>query len=290
MTGFGRAEGFGPGARWRCEIRSVNGRGLDLKLRLPSGWEELEPAIRLAVQQRIRRGSLQLTLAIERVETAQAVSLDVALLERLLALGAPYIEAGKAAAPRWDGLLALRGVLRAADSEDAEAAAARETALQAAALAAIEAALAELVESRAREGKSLREVLSALLDQLGKTAAAARQEAAQAPQAQLQRLRERLAQLAVDIDPARLAQEAALLAAKGDVAEELDRLEAHFGEARLLLQAEDPVGRRLEFLVQELSREANTLCAKATTLTLTRLGLDLKAMIDQFREQSANVE
>lgn len=287
MTGFGRADAAAAGMHWRWEAKSVNGRGLDLKLRLPPGWDEAEAAIRQAVASRFRRGSIQLSLQVEREEAAAGVSLDEALLERLLQAGAAHIAAGRVAPPRWDGLLALRGVLRAGEPAPDEQA---DAALRGAMLETLPAALDALLEARAREGAALAEVLGGLIRQLQAALLAARQEAAAAPVAHAARLRERVAALAAEVDPARMAQEIALLAAKGDVTEELERLEAHLAEAAHLLGSSEPVGRRLDFLTQELTREANTLCAKSQSLALTRLGLDMKAMIDQFREQAANVE
>jgi uncharacterized protein (TIGR00255 family) len=291
MTGFGRGASEGPSGRWRCEAKSVNGRGLDLKLRTPLGWDGLEPPIRQAAQARFRRGSLQIGLAFERTERSAPVAVDAALLERLIAAGAPFVEAGRIAPARLDGLLALRGVLRLEETgEEAAALGPEQEQAAASALAAVQAALSELAENRAREGAALAELLGGLAAQLSAAVAAARLEAAAAPQAWLNRLRERLAQLGEGLDPARLAQEAALIAAKGDVTEELDRLEAHLAELQTLFSASEPIGRRLEFLAQELTREASTLCAKASSLALTRIGLDLKVLIDQFKEQASNVE
>lgn len=285
MTGFGRGECDAPEGRWRCEAKSVNGRGLDLKLRTPPGCDALEPTLRHMAQARFRRGSLQLTLTFERPEKAAALTINQELVERLLAAGAEYVRCGRAAPPRWDGLLALRGVLRLEEEE--EALPGRDAPE---ALAAVKAALTELTASRAREGAALVRVLGGLITQLAQTVTNARQEAAEAPHALLRRLQDKLAQLGEGLDPARLAQEAALIAAKGDVSEELERLEAHLAEARALLAGNEPIGRRLDFLVQELAREANTLCAKASSLALTRAGLDMKVLVDQFKEQAANVE
>jgi len=288
MTGFGRGEGAAAGVRWRWEAKSVNGRGLDVKLRLPPGWDDQESAIRQAVQCRFRRGSLQIALQAERDEPAATeIRIDEALLERLLRAGAAHVAAGRAAPPRWDGLLALRGVLTSGEGAPDDAA---QASLRAAMLETLPQALDALAQARAREGEAMQAILAGLVAHLQNAVTEARREAADAPAQQQAKLTERLAALGAELDPARLAQEVALLAAKGDVTEELERLDAHLTEAASLLRSAEPVGRRLEFLVQELAREANTLCAKSQSLPLTRLGLDMKTMIDQFREQAANVE
>lgn len=287
MTGFGAAEGVAEGLRWRWEAKSVNGRGLDIKVRMASGWDAQEAAIRQAVQARFRRGSIQISLQVEQMQAGSGVSIDEALLLRFLEAGAGHIAAGRAAPPRWDGLLALRGVLRTTEGETGEK---LNESSQAIILEGLDVALVALHAARAREGAVLAGVLGALLGQLRQALAQARLEAVDAPVAQAARLRERAEALAPNLDPQRLAQEVALLAAKGDVAEELERLHAHLAEAESLLCSSEPVGRRLDFLTQELTREANTLCAKSQSLALTRLGLDMKTLIDQFREQAANVE
>lgn len=290
MTGFARAEGSGAGLRWAWEARSVNGRGLDLKLRVPGGWEVIEPQVRARVTARLRRGSVQLTLSAARDESATgADQLDVELLERLLAQGERLAAAGRVTPPRWDGLLRVRGVLRTG-GEGSELPSLAQATWQVSALTTLDGVLDALCGARLREGAALALVLIELLRQMEAAAQAARLEARSAAAAQNARLQERLALMQIELDPQRLAQEVALLAAKADVTEELDRLDAHLQEARALLTQGEPIGRRLEFLTQELSREANTLCAKSNSLTLTRLGLDLKTMIDQLREQGANVE
>ena len=295
MTGFARAEGVLGGAheglRWVWEAKSVNGRGLDLKLRLPQGFDALEPVARAAASQRFKRGSVQAGLTLAR-ETGKSgpPRIDFELVEKLIAAGRPIIDSGRAAPPRWDGLLALRGVMLAEDaSVDDEAA---HTSLEAALLAGLHVVFDRLAEARQSEGRMLAGVLGACADRLDRLIAAARASAATQPGAALERIRLRLAALAPDIqfDPQRLAQEAALAASKLDVQEELERLAAHAGELRALLASPEPAGRKLDFLGQELTREANTLCSKSADLELTRIGLDLKAVVDQIKEQAANVE
>lgn len=291
MTGFGRSDGAIAGRRWIWETRSVNGRGLDIKTRLPNGFEALESAVREAAAQRFKRGSIQTTLTITRdAEAGGGVSVDQALVTRLLEAGERHIAEGRATPARWDGMLQVRGVM--ISEEAAEDAAETRALIEASARAGLEAAFDGLAAARAQEGRVLAGVLEGLVERVEALTDAARANAAAAPAALAARLQEKLAALAPDVvlDPGRLAQEAALLAAKADVREELERLQAHADEARSLIRGPDPAGRRLDFLSQELNREANTLCSKSSDLALTRLGLDLKAAIDQFREQCANVE
>ena len=291
MTGFARVEGAAIGRRWVWELRSVNGRGLDIKTRLPIGFEALEPAVREGAAKRFRRGSLQASLNIARdVDTAGGARIDLAFVDRLLEAAAKHVNDGRIERPRLDGLLQIRGVLV---SEDAvEEAPEQRAALDVSLSAGLAAALDALVAARNQEGVTLAGILDGLIASIESATLTARATAATAPAALAERLQERLAALAPDVrlDPARLAQEAALLAAKADVQEELERLHAHAAEARALIRGPDPAGRRLDFLAQELNREANTLCSKSSDLALTRIGLDLKTAIDQFREQCANAE
>lgn len=289
MTGFARVEGQGFGFGWAVEARSVNGRGLDVKLRLPPGWDRLDPPIRAAAQARFARGSLQLSLDLRSAAEAQRVEVDHALLARLLAEGRRYVEEGLATTPRLDGLLALRGVLVSADAAvDTPALDALEQALIAGATAALDG----LKQARLAEGAALQAALSALFDELAATAERARALASAQPAALRARIEQRLLDLAPDlrIDPQRLAQEAALVASKADVREELDRLAAHVAEGRAICAGGAAAGRRLEFLAQELNREANTLGAKSADLELTRAAMALKLSVDQIKEQAANVE
>ena len=287
MTGFGRSEGIAAGLRWIWEAKSVNGRGLDVKIRLPAGFDALEPAIREAAKIRFRRGSLQVGLVVRAESAAGETILNHDLINALIEAGQPLVERGLVAPPRWDGLLSLRGVMlseAAAEVSDAE----RVETVR----AGLEPALDALVESRAQEGRALTALLGSLLDELARLTATARDVATAQPAALAERMRQRLSALVgeVGVDPQRIAQEVALLAAKADVREELDRLDAHIAEARALIAGDDAAGRRLDFLTQELNREANTLCSKSNELALTRIGLDLKTAIDQIREQAANVE
>lgn len=289
MTGFARAEGEHAGLRWVWEVKSVNGRALDLKLRLPSGFDALEPSARQAAAQRFKRGSLQANLTFARESgQAQALRIDHALVERLLEAGERY--GARVAPPRWDGLLGVRGVVLS--EEVVEPTEEVKAALDAALAAGFVMALDALASARQAEGRMLAATLTEAADRMDALIGAARATAAAAPAAALERIRQRLEQLSPEIklDAARLAQEAALAATRADVQEELERLSAHALELRTLLTKPEPAGRRLDFLSQELTREANTLCSKSADLELTRIGLDLKTVVDQIKEQAANVE
>ncbi len=295
MTGFAREGGALPdGASFVWELRSVNGRGLDLRLRMPNGLDGLEPALREAVGKRLRRGNVSANLNVKREDRAPRLTPDPAALEQAIALAVEVASRIPGApAPRAEAVLSLPGVLRAEVAEPDEAA---EEARRAALAAAFTRALDGLVASRAREGAQLAAILGTLLDEIAALREAAAVEAAGQPAAQRQRLIENLQNLLGDGDlrarvpEERLAQEVALLAQRSDVREELDRLSAHVNEARALLTSGDAIGRKLEFLTQEFVREANTLCSKSASTALTRIGLDLKAAIERLKEQAANVE
>jgi len=289
MTGFARAEGEHAGQRWIWELKSVNGRGLDLKLRTPPGYDAIEPAARAAINAKLKRGSVQASLNIAR-DTAAAppLKIDLELVERLIAAGEQY--KGRVAKPRWDGILAVRGVVQSEDA--AEQSEEERAAFEAALVAGFNAALEGLAQARQAEGRTLAAIFSEAADRLDAGIAAARASAASAPAAALDRIRQRLESLAPELklDPQRLAQEAAIAASRADVQEELERLSAHAAELRSLITKPEPAGRRLDFLSQELTREANTLCSKSADLELTRIGIDLKTVVDQIKEQAANVE
>jgi len=288
MTGFGRSEGALGAWSWAVEARSVNGRNLEVRFRGPPGFEGLERAAREGAQSRFQRGQLTVGVQARRAEGAGAVRLNLEQLERYLAAGAPYVEAGKAAAPSLDGLLALRGVIEAADAVDDPDA---QAALEAAMAASIAAALDGLAQARAGEGRALDGVLGGLVGQIGALTGKASALAEGQPAIIKARFEKRLTELAGEAaSEERILQEAAAMAVKADVQEELDRLRGHVGAARELLAAEGAVGRRLDFLTQEFMREANTLCSKSASGALTAVGLDLKATIEQFREQVQNVE
>lgn len=289
MTGFARTDGEKDAVRWAWEARSVNGRGLDVKIRLPPGFEVFEAAIREAAGKRFRRGSVQIALSLKQESTLAQPRINHAYVESLIAAGRPYIEAGKAEPPAWDRLLVVRGALMTEEAAepDAFAKAASSDLAQ-----TMNAALDGLAAARIQEGRTLAEIFTGLLARIESLVNDAKACAAAAPAAIQERIKTRLATLApeVQLDPQRLAQEAALAAMRADVTEEIERLSAHAAEARALIASGEPAGRRLDFLAQEFSREANTLCSKSQDLALTRLGLDLKTAVDQLKEQAANVE
>ena len=288
MTGFGRAEGALGAWSWAAEARSVNGRNLEVRFRGPPGFEGLERAAREGAQARFQRGQLTVGVQAKRSEGAGSVRLNLEQLERYLAAGAPYVDAGQAAPPRLDGLFSLRGVIEAADAiEDPEA----QAALEAAMAASIALALDGLAAGRAVEGRALEGVLAGLVAHIGGLTAKASALADGQPLIIKARFEKRLTELAGEaVTEERILQEAAAMAVKADVQEELDRLRGHVDAARALLEADGGVGRRLDFLTQEFMREANTLCSKSASGALTSVGLDLKATIEQFREQVQNVE
>jgi uncharacterized protein (TIGR00255 family) len=291
MTGFAAVDGEAEGFRWRWELRSVNGKGLDLRLRLPEAWERHEAELRRRAGQALSRGSVTATL---RIDAAAAVAgaTDSAALDAAIIVARDAIRAAEAAglpiAPLSPAdLLRLApgsGAARGADPAD--------EALAAAALSGFDAALSDLVAARAGEGRALAATLARILDEIAAVAEAAdvahRAQLAAAPE----RLREKVRALqdaGAETPADRLAQELALIAVKADVREELDRLAAHIDAARALLAETGAVGRRLDFLTQEFNREANTLCSKSASTALTEAGLRLKVLIDQLREQAQNL-
>jgi uncharacterized protein (TIGR00255 family) len=288
MTGFGRAEGSLGAWSWAVEARSVNGRNLEVRFRGPPGFEGLERAAREGAQSRFQRGQLTVGVQARRADAAGTVQVNIEQLERYLKAGAPYVATGMASAPTLDGLLSLKGVIETADAaDDPEAQAALESAMA----VSIGVALDGLAAGRAEEGGALQGVLDALTDRIGDLTAKASALAGGQPVLIKARFEKRLTELAGEaVTEERILQEAAAMAVKADVQEELDRLRGHVDAARVLLATEGGVGRKLDFLTQEFMREANTLCSKSASGALTAVGLDLKATIEQFREQVQNVE
>lgn len=293
MTGYARAEGHDAQVSWVWEAKSVNGRGLEIRCRLPSGHDALEVAAREACNRKLKRGNLQLSLNVHRVADAPALRVNQELLDQILTLVDNIGAAHQNIAPaRWDGILSIKGVLEPAETEEEDAEATRTT-RETAMKATLETALDQLAAMRAAEGARIGAVLVGQLDEIAQLAEKAGATAALRPETLRERLRHQVATV-LDAVPSlpeeRIAQEVALLAVKADVREELDRLRAHVAAARELIAAGGAVGRKLDFLSQEFNREANTLCSKASDVELTRIGLDLKAVIDQFREQVQNIE
>jgi uncharacterized protein (TIGR00255 family) len=288
MTGFGRAEGTHGDWSWSVEARSVNGRNLEVRFRGPPGFDSLERHAKAAAQARLSRGQVTLGIQGKRADPgAAALKVNQDILARYLTLANQLAEEG-ATPPSADGLLSLRGVLEAPEEvDDPDARAAVETAMA----ASIDQALDALKLSRDREGSQLLPVVTDFIDRIAALTAAAETEAAAQTAAIRDRFARRMTELAPDAPglEERIFLEAASLATKADVREELDRLAAHVASARTLLQ-QPPAGRKLDFLMQEFMREANTLCSKSATTALTGIGLELKAVIEQLREQVQNVE
>jgi uncharacterized protein (TIGR00255 family) len=288
MTGFGRAEGASGAWSWAVEARSVNGRNLEVRFRGPPGFDSLERVAREAAQSRFQRGQVYVSLQARRVAAVGAAKVNRELLQRYVDLAGELVLAGDAVLPTADGFLALRGVVEIGEEDEAPEA---RAAVEAAMAVTLATALDALKVSRQAEGKALGKVLAGLVDQIDALRGEAEVEAAAQGPAIRDRFAKRLAELLGEAAPAdRIVQEAAVMAVRVDVREELDRLASHVAAARALMADDAAAGRRLDFLTQEFMREANTLCSKAATTGLTRTGLALKAAIDQFREQVQNVE
>ena len=292
MTGFARAEGADGGARWVWELRSVNGKNLDVRLRLAPGFEYLEAAAKERIAAAgLSRGNVQAGLTVSGESGGTRIRINEQVLADVLAaMDGILAKTGRVQLPTLDGILAIRGVVEVADAAGDETVRAAQAATM---LATLETALAALRSDREREGSAIGAVLSGRLDEIERLARAVEASPARTPEKIRARLAEQAAALlgaAPALDPDRLHQEAVLLATKADVREELDRLFAHVDAARAMLAERGPVGRRLDFLAQEFNREVNTLCSKSNDRTVTALGLELKAVVDQFREQIQNLE
>lgn len=291
MTGFARAEGAADRLTWAWEARSVNGRGLDIRLRLPPGMDALESPLRELVTKRLARGNVSVSLTVDRQNANGAVRLNEQVLADILKAADRAAELSGGTRPDTAALLTIKGVLEIADTaqEDADQRAARERML----LSSFEAALDKLVEARRAEGARLSAILSEQVAQIERLVADVRVSPSRTPQVIRERLKElvrRLLETGEAFDAERLHQEAVLAATRADVEEELARLETHVLAAREILDEPGAVGRKLDFLAQEFNREANTLCSKSNAVDVTRLGLALKTVIDQLREQVQNVE
>lgn len=289
MTGFSRVAGFSAPFRWSWEIKTVNAKGLDVRLRLPQGFDALEQPARAAIGAVLTRGTCYASLALTREGPTAFARINRELLAGLMADLAAVPRPEGVGPATLDGLLAARGVVEIVEHDEDEATLA---AGRAALLAGLDAALRDLRAMRGQEGAALGVVLGEKLDRIAVLTEAANSCPARQPAAVLEKLRAALAQLneAGRFDEARLYQEAVLLAAKADIREELDRLKTHVVAARKLLAEGGAIGRRLDFLAQEFSRESNTLCAKANDAALTAIGLELKVETEQLREQAQNIE
>lgn len=288
MTGFARVDGHGDGYSWTFEAKSVNGRSLDLRCRLPSGFDSIEAATRAELPKRLARGNVNLTLTVNRAQAVSQLRINRELLAQVLEL-AREIEGAGAAAPRLDSLLAVRGIIEPVEEDETESRARVESALKADLAKLID----QLVVNRLAEGARIAEVLNGHLDEIARLVDAASACASTQPEALREKLRAQVAAILGSfpaLSEDRLAQEAAILIGKADVREELDRLRAHIQAARDLMAEGGAIGRRFDFLCQEFNREANTLCSKSADVELTRIGLSLKASIEQLREQVQNIE
>lgn len=291
MTGFSRVEGHDASCSWAWEARSVNGKGLDSRVRVPSGLEILDQPARERVAKRFRRGNVSVQLNVTWAQVGGGYRVNQPLLDHLVDLLPGLRERLPDAPPvRIEGLLGLRGVIEPTDETQTDQG--RET-LEADLLRGLERALDALADMRRAEGARLLEVVNAHVDIIAGLRDRATVLAATQPETLAARLREQVETLSTAL-PAlpedRIAQEVALLVSKADVREELDRLTAHIEASRELLTSDGAVGRKLDFLCQEFNREANTLCSKSSDVELTRIGLDLKAAIEQLREQVQNIE
>jgi len=290
MTGFARSHGAHGDLAFEWELKSVNAKGLDVRLRLPPGFDALEAPARKRISEGLTRGTVYANLSIRRTGTQANVRINEDVLEAVVAKARDLAARLNAQPPSADGLLAIKGVIEVAEPEANEAA---DEAAQAAVLAALEAALKQLLDMRAREGETLGRILLQRMDDIERLAARAETAPGRAPEAVKMRLAAQIATLfeASDrFDPDRLSQEAVLLAAKADIREELDRIASHVTQARALIGAGGAIGRRLDFLAQEFNREVNTCCSKSNDIELTNIGLELKNVVEQFREQVQNLE
>jgi uncharacterized protein (TIGR00255 family) len=290
MTGFARSHGVCGAYAWSWELKSVNAKGLELRLRLPPGWDAIEVPVRTLAAEKLSRGNVYANLTVNREGVAPVVRVNEPVLAAILSAMKNLSGKIDAAKPTLDGVLGLKGVIEVLDeeeSEEARQAAEREI------VAGFGQALAGLGEMRRHEGGALGAILSARLGEIAALTARAEAMPGRTPEAIRKRLAEQVAALLETpgrFDSDRLNQEAILLATKADIREELDRLSAHVVQARKLLSGGGAVGRRLDFLAQEFNREANTLCSKSNDVELTNIGLELKSAVEQFREQIQNLE
>ncbi len=290
MTGFARADGDHGPTRWHWEIKSVNGRGLDLRCRLPQGFEAIEQDVRKAVSAKLTRGNCQIGLTVSRDQDANALRINRDVLAKVIEAANALKEEIDASPPSVDGLLSIKGVVEIAEAEETDEA---RAALCAAAVESFSAALVGLCEMRLAEGRKMQDLLASHIREIERLTAIARASPARSVEAIKARLAEQVEKLleaSSTLDPDRLHQEAVVLAAKADIQEELDRLDAHVAAARELLSGDGPAGRKLDFLTQEFNREANTLCSKSNDTSITTVGLEMKVVIDQMKEQVQNIE
>ena len=290
MTGFARGHGVAGSYAWSWEIKSVNAKGLDLRLRLPPGWDAIEIPTRKNATEKLSRGTVYANLTVERKGVAPTVKVNEPVLAAVLATLKSLNGKVDASPPTLDGILALKGVIEITEEDEREE---DRRAAEAAIIAGFDRLLADLIAMRREEGSTLGRLLSARLTEIAALAARAEAAPGRKPEAIKARLAEQVATLLAAsqrFDSDRLHQEAILIASKADIREELDRLASHVAQAEKMLADGGPIGRRLDFLAQELNRESNTLTAKANDVELTNIGLELKSVVEQFREQVQNLE
>ncbi len=290
MTGFARGQGVSGAYAWAWELKSVNAKGLDLRLRVPAGWDAVEVPARGRAAEVLARGTIYGTLTAKREGIAPVVRVNEPVLAAVIATVKSLAGRIDAAPPRLDGILSLKGVIEVVDEDEKEE---DRRAAEAAVVAGFHATLAELVDMRRREGAALGQILSQRLSEMATLAARAEAVPGRKPEAIKARIAEQVATLlgtSDRFDPDRLHQEAILIASKADIREELDRLASHVTQGRRLIADGGAVGRRLDFLAQELNREVNTICSKSNDVELTNIGLELKTVVEQFREQVQNLE
>jgi uncharacterized protein (TIGR00255 family) len=290
MTGFARRGGEIAAFRWNLEIKSVNNKGLEVRLKNPSFLDGFDLELKKRVSAALTRGSVFLNLFVEYQQEDQLFSINEERLSALADVAKRYKGVAGLEPARLDGLFAVRGVIEEASSEPSED---EVTLLKQNLLTELDILLADLVSARRDEGERMKVFLAGQLGEMRTLVKAAKEAAgdrSQAMQNKFMAQLQKLENIAKPVPEDRLAQEIALLVVKADIQEELDRLESHFNEGEKLLELGEPVGRRLDFLCQEFNREANTLCSKANDATLTKIGVDLKVLIDQFREQVQNIE
>ncbi|HZE47866.1 MAG TPA: YicC/YloC family endoribonuclease [Xanthobacteraceae bacterium] len=290
MTGFARGHGVSGAYSWSWELKSVNAKGLDLRLRLPASWDAVESPVRAAAAQVLARGTVYGNLTVAREGVAPVVRVNEPVLNAVLATFKGLAGRVDAAAPRLDGILSLKGVIEVIDEDERED---DRRAAEAAVIAGFRATLAELAAMRVREGEALGQILTQRIGEIAALAARAEVAPGRKPEAIKARIAEQVATLldaTTRFDPDRLHQEAILIASKADIREELDRLASHVAQVGRMIAEGGAIGRRLDFLAQELNREANTLCSKSNDVELTNIGLELKSVVEQFREQVQNLE
>ena len=290
MTGFARSHGASGPYAFEWELKSVNAKGYDLRVRLPQGWDELEAHAKKRAGEMLARGTVYANLNIKRANAASSVRINEDVLSAIVKVAHELTGKIDAVAPSIDGLLAIKGVIEVVEPDSNED---EDKAAKAAAAKAFDEALDDLVAMRRREGTSLGQILAQRLDEIEGLSKKAEAAPGRKPEAVRARLAEQVAALLETtdrFDPDRLSQEALLIAAKADIREELDRIASHLSQARELIGKGGPIGRRLDFLAQEFHREVNTTCSKSNDLELTNTGLEMKSVVEQFREQVQNLE